>query len=370
MGLLRKIGMVAGLWVAVAFLIASITFLTQLQGAIESALSPGRVLWFEIVCISPWALATPLVVWAARRFSFRKGRIYRSLAVHLALAWAVFSLHAVIQSLAVSYFYSEAFTMEYLMRDFWGFLDMRLLLYGGLLLGVYGIDFQRKNREIALREPRVRKELNKAKFHALLNRIQPDFMLNSIDLIRENLNGGVEVSEQILNDFSNLLRIMLNSVSREEVTVEEDLEAYRLYTAMVEHRLGHPVQKGIYVDDDCLDAQVPSFLMLIPLWEGIISEMEPGPSRLESVAYHAERWGQTVRLEAVMEGRRLPYHNFEERLRGDDIYEIVERLRSRYGPDCHFDTVSGETMIAIYLHIPFIAAGDDRDRAAPLYHTR
>ncbi|MDX1585829.1 MAG: hypothetical protein R3222_03760, partial [Balneolaceae bacterium] len=99
---------IIGFWSVVILLISSITMLTTLQEGSDIDV-PG-ILWFEVLCISPWIILTPAIIWLARTYKFEEQGLYSSIAVHLLAMLLLFSTHAVVQSFTVSSFYDVAFT--------------------------------------------------------------------------------------------------------------------------------------------------------------------------------------------------------------------------------------------------------------------
>lgn len=353
---------IIGLWTVVTLLISSITILTTLQEGSE--IDFWRIVWFEFICISPWIILTPAVIRLARNYKLDSENVYTTVGVHLAAMLLVFSIHSVVQSYTVSRFYEVAFTWAYIQRDFLGFVDMRVMLYAGILLGVYTLDFQRKNREIELKEPRLKAELNQVKFHALINQIQPDFLLETIDAVKSSLDKGEEEAEEILTEFSDLLRIMLNNVSKDEVVLENDLEAFRLYCGIIEKRLEQQIIIEENIEEECKNVLVPSFLILIPVFEQIINSINPKVNILRKISYKAKKEEDGILyLELSIEGDNLPYKEVPEFLRKTEILKIVNKYQNRY-QNVDFKTQTGENHITINLTFPYIRSDTEEVKLA------
>lgn len=349
--LVIKLLVIFGFWTVVILLVSSITILTSLQEG--SSVDVSRILIFELICISPWIVLTPAIVWLVRNYKFEKNKIYISTGVHLAAMMMVFSLHSVVQSYTVSHFYEIAFSWQYIQGDFLGFMDMRVMLYAGILLGVYTLDFQKKNREIRLEEPRLKAELNKAKFHVLLNQIQPGFLLKSIDAIKESLDRSEEESEELLTQFSDLLRIMLANVKKDEVILQEDLITFQLYTNILQKRLRQNIQIEKNIDEECYEAKVPSFLILIPMFEQIMDAVNPGEDAIKRISYNAQLESEKMHLGLFIDGKNIPHKEVSKFLRNTEILKIVEKYRSKYG-EVDFKINTGENHIRMKLIFPYL----------------
>lgn len=359
-GLVIKVLVIIGLWTVVTLLISSITILTILQEG--SDINFWGIVWFEIICISPWIILTPAIIWLARNYKLDSEKIYTTIGVHLATMLLVFSIHSVVQSYTVSVFYDIAFTWAYIQRDFLGFIDMRVMLYAGILLGVYTLDFQRKNREIELKEPRLKAELNHAKFHALINQIQPDFLMETIDTIKSSLDKGEEESEEILTEFSDLLRIMLTNVNKDEVILGNDLEAFRLYCKIIKKRLDQDIRIEENIEERCNDVLVPSFLILIPVFEQIIDSINPRVNILQKISYNAKMDEGNLYLEVSIQGEKLPYKEVPKYLRNTEILKIVDKYQNRY-QNVDFKTQTNENLITINLVFPYLPTEEGETKA-------
>lgn len=359
-GLVVKSLVIIGFWSVVILLISSITMLTTLQEG--SDIDFFGIIWFEVLCISPWIALTPAIIWLARSYKFEQKGLYTSIAIHLFSMLLLFSIHSLVQSFTVSKFYDVAFTWAYIQRDFLGFIDMRVMLYAGILLGVYTLDFQRKDRAIQMKEPRIKAELNKAKFQALINQIQPDFLMETIDAIKNSLDVGEEASEEILTEFSDLLRIMLSNVKKDEVVLEEDLEAFELYARILKKRLGQDMLIEKNIEEPCNEALVPSFLILIPVFEQIIASIDPSRNSIRKVSYDAMVKQGNIHLQVAIEGENLPYPDVPKYLMNTEILKIVDKYQNKYR-EVDFKTRTGKKRITINLTFPFLPAEQENENS-------
>lgn len=347
-----------GLWTIIILLISLMTLFSSLQQ--EMSIGVVEAIIFEFWCITPWIVLTPAVIRLARTYPFEYPVMYKSLGVHLAAATLLFSLHCLVQSYTVSIYYDDiSFGWPYLKRDFLGFIDMRLMLYVGILLAVYSLDFYRKNQKIQLKEPQLKAELNRARFHAILNQIQPDFLLNSIESIKKSLNESQEEAEEILTEFSDLLRIMLANIEREEVTIREDLESYFLYTELLQKRLGQRIQIESNIDDECYDDLIPPFLVVIPVLEEVVCTLEKGRGRMDRISYNAHHVNGRINLEAVIEGKNILSDELSHILKKIGIIEVIERLEERFEENIQLITKGQRHRIRMSIALPYRKAPAD-----------
>ncbi|MCW9705978.1 sensor histidine kinase [Fodinibius salsisoli] len=344
-----KLLMVGGIWGIVILLISLMTLFSFFQEGTPIGVIDAII--FEFWCIIPWIVSTPILIWLARTYRFKKQTLYTSMGIHLVAAVILFSLHCLVQSYTVSHYFDITFGWSYLKRDFLGFLDMRVMLYAGVLLVVYSIDFYRKNKEIELEEPLLKAKLNKAKFHAILNQVQPDFLLNSIELVNKSLDTSKEEAEKVLTDFSDLLRIMLANIEREQVTIREDLRSYFLYASLLQKRLGHDIQIKTNIDQECFDDLIPPFLVLIPLLEEVARTIKHTAGTITEISYNAYQLGDEVQLEAVIKGKGILAGPMADLLQVTGITEVMGRLEKEYGKEVQLTTkgLSNEIRVSVIL---------------------
>lgn len=364
---LNKTLLVSLVWFIVALVISSITFLNQLQGNYSLTLSPGNVILFEVACIIPWAICTPLIVWVARSYPLEKYLLSRSIPAHFLTALFVFVFHSVVQSYQVFVFYESSMDWAYLKRDFLGFLDMRMMLYAGVVLSVYVIDFQRKERKSRLKEPRLKARLAKARYQAILNQVQPAFLLDSIDTIRENVRFDADESEQILTDFSDLLRIMLQNTEREEVPIQEDLESYRLYVRLLEKRLGTEIECVTHVDEACAEAMAPSSRILISLIEELLSADRASARRINRLSYTATCSHSKVYIRLSIGGLELFRESLWSYLKVMRFTDIRRHLSRMYGNKAGIEVRVDTRALNVQLRFPLMMEGQDEEPWAEIY---
>lgn len=307
---------------------------------------------FEFWCITPWIFLTPVILWLARSYRFERPGLYKSITIHFFAAFILFVLHSLVQSYTVSVEFDIPFGWAYLKKDFMGFIDMRVMLYSGLLLVIYSFDFYRRDKGIELKEPLLKKELNKARFHAILNQIQPGFLLNSIDSVRESLDKDMDEAEEILTEFSDLLRIMLANIEREQVTIREDLQSYFLYTDLLQKRMGKKIMVKTDIDQECYEDFIPPFLVLIPLLEEIVDTIDGTEGELTEINYNAHRTEAQIQLEAIIKGKSILLGRISDLLDKTGITEVADRLREEYGESFRLTAEGSINEIQISLILP------------------
>ncbi len=112
----------------------------------------------------------------------------------------------------------------------------------------------------------LQKNYKTAQYSALKAQLNPHFLFNTLNLLSCEIESNPEKALHILDELAGLLRRVLNSSSKPNVTLELELELICHYLALQEMRFEENLNYKILVDDDCLQIQVPS-LILQPIVE-------------------------------------------------------------------------------------------------------
>ena len=112
----------------------------------------------------------------------------------------------------------------------------------------------------------LQKNYKAAQYSALKAQLNPHFLFNTLNLLSCEIENNPEKALDILDELAGLLRRVLHSSSKPNVTLELELELIRHYLALQEMRFEDNLNYKILLDDDCLPVQVPS-LILQPIVE-------------------------------------------------------------------------------------------------------
>jgi ligand-binding sensor domain-containing protein len=115
-------------------------------------------------------------------------------------------------------------------------------------------------------------EISKVELKALRSQMNPHFVFNSLNSIQHYIYSN-ESNEAIkyLNKFARLVRIILNNSEKPTVTIEEDLEALKLYLELEQMRFEGKFEYEIKVDDNVdTDYDIMPPLLMQPYVENAI----------------------------------------------------------------------------------------------------
>jgi signal transduction histidine kinase len=231
----------------------------------EIILTAGLWLVFGALTRIPYALAL--------RFPLKREQIGRTVAVHfagaliLALAW---TSTGVLLSLLLSRRPAQLPFLRYFLSSLLTTLPLCVFLYFAVLGCVYAFGYYREVREREKQQARLAAQLAEARLSALRMQLHPHFLFNSLNaitvLVRDR---NVEDASRMLELLSSVLRQVLQSHKRQEVTLSEELQFIEKYLAIEQVRFSDRLRIDWAIDPELSDALVPEFI-LQPLVENAI----------------------------------------------------------------------------------------------------
>jgi LytS/YehU family sensor histidine kinase len=217
-----------------------------------------------------WAVLTPLVLWFSRRAPITlanwKSAIRLHIAASLVLTVVQISLEAIIGWLRNEHDLSfKGAARHYFSQH----TQMSLLTYW-MIVGAsqfYRAYDQARRREVQSAE--LKAQLGAAQLQLLRMQLQPHFLFNTLQaatmLIHEDPHG----AEDILLRLSELLRVSLDDLHMQEVSLGREIEFLEHYIGIQQRRFGDRLRFDLRIDEDVLACAVPS-LVLQPLVENAI----------------------------------------------------------------------------------------------------
>src|SRR5688500_18213431 len=280
---LRTYAAVFAAWTVVVVVFTAHEYLSGSAEGRPSALL--HVLYWSASEWYLWALLTPAVLAATRRFTIGRDHWLSHTLVHVALA-LVFStmqiaLAYALDRAAVGLFgsaeaslrtwlsgatASAPATLAYLVSRKTGFnvVVYATIVLAGHLLGYYALY---RNRE--LRAARLEAELTRARLDALRSQLEPHFLFNSLNGIAEMVHLDAHAAERMIEDLAQLLRRALATAGPDEVPLADELDLLDAYCALERVRLGERLRLAREIEPQALRAHVPA-LLLQPLIENAV----------------------------------------------------------------------------------------------------
>jgi two-component system LytT family sensor kinase len=217
-----------------------------------------------------WALATPLVVAAGRRWP----PAARWLPLHLLLNALIALGYVTLQFHCAGYMGMQPFAgltvgqmVPALMLK--GAV-LQLMVYWGVIAVDWGLAYQRRSHELELQHAQLEARLVEAQLDTLRVQLRPHFLFNTLNAIavlvrKEDGPGAIKM----ISGLSDLLRRSLGSLSVELVTLREELDFITMYIDIALVRFSDRLTVRMDIAPAALEAGIPS-LLLQPLVENAL----------------------------------------------------------------------------------------------------
>jgi sensor histidine kinase YesM len=122
----------------------------------------------------------------------------------------------------------------------------------------------REKSERALKDAEHEKQINDAALSSLRSQMNPHFIFNALNTIQSYVYANDKKSaSNYLGKFSELIRKILDSSSKERITLQEEIDLLQLYIDIEKARFGDTLCATIEVDSsiDTEDALIPPMLI-------------------------------------------------------------------------------------------------------------
>ena len=237
----------------------------------------------------------------------------------------------------------------------WPAATMELVSWGAwVVLALVVLWLARRWRASQLEARRAHSQLE-----TLRAQLHPHFLFNTLHDISTLMHRDVEAADRMLADLSDLLRVSLESTSRQEVSLQQELDSLEPYLRIEQARFPDRLTVQMRIDPAVLDAQVPN-LILQPLVENAIRHGIAARAGGGQVVVLAYRDRGRLRLEVRDDGCGLPLEDSGRPHEGAGLANTRARLRQIYGGAQSFslDPAPGGGAVAS-LEIPFLPAPSD-----------
>jgi two-component system, LytTR family, sensor kinase len=332
----RQLGVIFTVWTVLAFIEAfqyyfafigttrEVTFQYELSYALKEAMVS--------------ALLTPMVLWLSDRYPIGRRNVAVTIIAHL-LGATVFLVLFVAIRMPLGQIVD--YTTGKLAGPSWGLFGRLLVrypydvawMYGGILIVAQLWDYYDKYRERELGTSRLEAQLAQAQLKVLKMQLDPHFLFNTLHSISSLMHDDVEAADDVLARLSDLLRMSLEDINEQEVTLKREMEFLDGYLAIQQVRFRDRFRVKVSIDPQSLDALVPN-MILQPLVEnavrhGIASRAGAGQLEVRSALENG-----TLRLEVFDDGPGPAEETGDTPGGGVGLANTRARLQQLYG-DAH-----------------------------------
>jgi two-component system, LytTR family, sensor kinase len=194
--------------------------------------------------------------------------------------------------------------------------------------------------------------------------LHPHFLFNTLHAISALMDDDVKGARRMIARLSELLRLTLENVGRQEVSLRQELDALERYLEIEQIRFQDRLTVRLRVAQETLDACVPN-LVLQPIVENAIRHGIAPRSSAGRIEIRAERRDGMIELQVIDDGPGLHpcgEEGVEEFKEGIGLTNTRARLRRLYG-DEHLIEIkdADEGGLIVKLSIPFRQADEEGD---------
>ena len=361
-----RFGLIWGIWTIVALF-----FSTQIYVMYYSEKQPipwGRGFLVQASACYLWALATPLILYLARRFRIDRTNWLRRAALHfvfsLALVSSLLTLHFLIYMPIVGR--ANLVTPVRLFSYLYYNLDRWLLVYWSICLLSHAFNYYNSYRKGELKASQLHTQLVQAQLEALKMQIQPHFLFNTLHSISALLSRDCDGARKMITHLGDFLRLTLENSGSMEVTLQQELEFLNGYLEIERIRFQDRLTTEIHVDPEVLDVHVPN-LILQPIVENAMRHAI-GNSSSGRVEITAVPRNGVVRIEVKDNGPGLVNYDVEARRgKGVGLTNTQARLMGLYGNAARFELNNDPTGgLVVALEIPRESGQSTKLNESPL----
>ena len=352
-----------GLRWPLVLLVATMLSIVSSVLAVQFTLSMGKpaTYWRSIVVLNfsywyIWALFTPAIVWLSQHFRLERQSLWLAVAVHVP-GVALFSfahiavMGAVQWWLAATAGRSLSWWLEVKRSTLQNF-DWEMMTYWAIAGLSHAVLYYRESRDRAVRASQLETRLIEAQMATLQQQLQPHFLFNTLHAISTLMHRDVEAADRTLMRLSDLLRMTLENVGQQEVTLQAELDFVSKYLEIERTRFADRLIVTFNVDPVALDSLVPS-LLLQPLVEnaikhGVARKAGPGHIEISAKNLHGKLW-----IEIRDDGEGLSESGLAALQKGIGVSTTRARLQHQFGADFRFEFHRQEPGVAVVIAVPW-----------------
>lgn len=217
----------------------------------------------------------------------------------------------------------------------------------------------------------VATRLVQSQLDTLRLQLSPHFLFNALNSAVALIGTDTRAAEKMLAAISDFLRMVLHSSAETEVSVERELSLLHHYLEIQRVRFGDKLVVRFDIDDDLLNALVPS-LVLQPLVENSIRHGIGHRASGGSVSVSVRSEGPMLHMSVIDDGVGASSRRSREKPRGTGLglANTETRLNHLYGAEHSFEAGPGKTGgFVVHISLPLKLLGsngsaDSRDTRA------
>lgn len=303
-----------------------------------------------------WVLLMPLIFYIARVYKLESGNVKITVFKLLIIGIGISLLHShlsIVTSLYFTWLSGErimGFWDRVAMGEY-GILGLAFedLFYYCIVMGIlYGLEYYQKSKEQQYKLSQLETKLAQAEVQAIKMQLHPHFLFNTLHAISTLMHRDPDAADKMITQLSNLLRISLENIGVQEVTLAEELNFLEQYIEIQKMRFQGSLEIKMDVDSSTLSIMVPN-LILQPIVENAFKhgvENNPGEKR---ITISSKIKDKLLMLSVEDNGPGINENNFKE---GLGLKNTRERLKQIYGNRSELIMENSANGLLVKINIP------------------
>jgi two-component sensor histidine kinase len=318
--------------------------------------------WIDLTLRDNWLKATltiPLILTLMYLHARVRKWILR-IGCYVVLFFAFASLHVVIRPAVVPLImYDENDQLKAPKMIYWqkvalaarSFILSDLMGFSIVVLIFNAWSYAQEMQARVINEERLTARLAQAELQALKMQLHPHFLFNTLNTIYNLAPDNSRKAQLMISRLSNLLRLSLDHVSSNTVTLQQELEFLDCYLDIEKTRFEERLKIVEEIDSEALDASVPN-LLLQPLVENAIRHGIAKKASGGTVAIRAGKLAGRLTITITDDGRTSTP---SEKSNGIGLTNTRARLTQLFGSDYIFSVQPTSDGTRVLIDIPFVA---------------
>lgn len=338
------------LWLQIGLLVVVCIILGLLDGfrSYTSTFHDGTfhgsfygIMRWDVIGWMIWIAFIPFILWLCKSFPINQNTWQESLVIFIPIGILLAVIRALFPAfMHILFFEGFADLQRWLPNKFYiliadfmiGFSFYMLVLTFGQAKNYY-----KQYRGEELRATQLEAQLSKAQLKALKMQLHPHFLFNALNSISALQIEDSEAAQEMTARLGDFLRMTLENIGTQEITLEREIEFLRCYLDIEKVRLGKRLSTNIEISPQTRFCKVPN-LILQPLVEnaikhGISKQKENGQINIKTT--QENDW---LKLEIKDNGKGIGNRNKKEIFtKGLGLSNAKARLQKLYGSDFRFE---------------------------------
>ncbi len=304
-----------------------------------------------------WILFIPFVFWLSRVFPLNRKIWRRGLLIYLPTGLLLALVRTFFPVLIDVLLFGG-------MNDFRDWLPHKsfflitdyaaaFIFYALVLTFGQAMNYYKQFREEELRASRLEAQLSRAQLDALKMQLHPHFLFNALNSISALQMENTEAAQEMTARLGDFLRMTLENIGTNEVTLEREIEFLECYLDIEKVRFGRRLATNIEIAPEVLDCKVPN-LILQPLVENAIRHGLSKQLTAGRINIHAGRENGWLKVEIADNGKGIENKNLDKALTsGLGLSNTRARLEQIYGDNFRFSLQNAaEGGLLVTLRLP------------------